>query len=406
MRIRQKALISTKSRRDFAVTWQNVAFLLLGIIIGSVATTIIHSSFASNIGPMNMDVPLDTSAIRQRTPETPSEEASSRDTIHIVAGIHLDGTRNQTGFMDEWEVQFKSLVIHAPTDHQLHVHVIVNQAALQSIQGRVPKFSGIRSRNSIRLTCYPVDGYEAEWNELLHNSTNKTPFDKTKKIYTIGAYYRLVADRILPNDLVNVIYMDTDVVLNSNLNALYPYLDPKKHTQWIQIGSTYCSGFMIMNLKVFPKHFWGKMEELAKQNTNFGGVHDQYLLRLVRESTPPEKTGILPKEWNVHFSDHHRDQNRIVDQEIAYWHFNGIRDQRRGFWERNYDFICRMDVSVVCPRDSSNETTLARFRQSWPVAEYYVQIPWLWIRYMAKSSIRTGEEGHLLAFDISLVPKK
>ena len=137
--------------------------------------------------------------------------------------------------------------------------------------------------------------YEAEWNELIYNATNKPPFENAKRIYTIGAYYRLIADRVLPMDLVIVIYMDTDVVLNNNLNALYPYLDSKEHMEWIQIGSTYCSGFMIMNLKAFPGYFWRKMDELAKHKTNFAGVHDQYLLRLVRESLPPRSTGILPK---------------------------------------------------------------------------------------------------------------
>ncbi|CAJ1953949.1 unnamed protein product [Cylindrotheca closterium] len=353
------------------------------------------------MGSINMDAVLDSS-IWQISHQEVKEKATSKDTMHVAVGIHLDGTKDQTGFMDEWEVQLKSLVIHSPIDYHLHIHIIVNQAALQSIRERIQKHSltEIRSRNYIRMTCYPVDDYEAEWNELIYNSTNKTPFNTAKKIYTIGAYYRLIADRVLPLDLVNVIYMDTDVVLNSNLNALYPYLDSEKHMEWIQIGSTYCSGFMIMNLKEFPRHFWRKMDELARQKTNFAGVHDQYLLRLVRESLPPESTGILPKEWNVHYSDHHRDQSRIVDQEIAYWHFNGIRNQRRGFWHRDYDFMCRMDVSVECPRDSSNETTLERFRQSWPIADFYVRIPWLWVRYMAMSLIPTGEEGYLLAFAV------
>ncbi|KAL3929311.1 MAG: hypothetical protein SGBAC_012270 [Bacillariaceae sp.] len=355
------------------------------------------------MGSMNMDVALD-STFWQASQQRVEEKPSSKNTIHVAVGIHLDGKKDQTGFMDEWEVQFKSLVIHAPTDYPLHIHIIVNQAALQSIQERIQEhtLTEIRSRNPIRMTCYPVDRYEAEWNELIYNSTNKTPFESTKKIYTIGAYYRLIADRVLPKDLANVVYMDTDIVLNSNLNALYPYLDPEEHPEWIQIGSTFCSGFMIMNLKEFPRHFWGKMDELAKQKTNFAGVHDQYLLRLVRENTPPESTGILPKEWNVHYSDYHRDQTRIVDKEIAYWHFNGIRNQRHGFWYRDYIFMCRMDASVECIRDASNETILERFRQSWPVAEYYVQIPWLWVRYMAKSLIPSGEEGHLLAFDIVL----
>mmetsp|Transcript_32298 Transcript_32298/g.78569 ORF Transcript_32298/g.78569 Transcript_32298/m.78569 type:complete len:403 (-) Transcript_32298:43-1251(-) len=399
MRIRQKA--SARRSGGCAVTYQNLYFLVLGIIIGSVVTSMIHSSFSSNTGSTNMDAALDSS-IWKSSQQRVDEKPRSKDTIHVAVGIHLDGKKDQTGFMDEWEVQLKSLVIHAPTDYHLHVHVIVNQAALESIQERFQKHSltDIRSRNSIQMTCYPADQYEAEWNELIYNSTNKTPFENAKRIYTIGAYYRLIADRVLPKDLVNVIYMDTDVVLNSNLNALYPYLNPKKHMEWIQIGSTYCSGFMIMNLKEFPRLFWSKMDELAKQKTNFAGVHDQYLLRLVRESLPPEFTGILPKEWNVHYSDHHRDQTKIVDQEIAYWHFNGIRNQRRGFWHRDYDFMCRMDVSVECVRDSTNETILERFRQSWPVAEYYVRIPWLWVRYMSKSLIPSGEEGYLLAFDI------
>jgi hypothetical protein len=298
------------------------------------------------------------------TPMSKPTLVNDRDTIDVVVGIHLDGRKNQTGFMDEWEVHLKSLMIHAPLDFNLHVHIITNQKALLSIQQRL-ELSGLHHfqfRNKVTLTCYVVDKYEITWEEFIYNKTNKTPFQSAKNIYTTGAYYRLMADRydfysdsflsfcfhfhlsnlypfvvcssrVLPKDLVNVIYSDTDVVFNSNLNALYPYLDPKKHTQWLQIGKTGCSGFIILNLKTFGSHFWTTIDVLAQQKISFGGVHDQYLLRLVRENSPLNSTGILPDEWNIHYSDHHRDPSSIMELEIAFLHFNGMRNQLRGFWE-------------------------------------------------------------------------
>lgn len=390
-------------------------FLFLGIAIGSLLTSTVYST-ASLSAVMDKYLYGEEESLNHRNHKEQFEhsymhhihdtkDAVSKEdtTMNVVVGIHLDGKRDQTGFMDEWEVHFKSLLIHAPLDFDLHVHAIVNQAALQSIQQRVKQEAVLhefRFRNQVQLTCYVVDKYEAEWEELIYNKTNKTPFQSAKGMYTIGAYYRLMADRVLPKQLVNVIYSDTDVVYNSNLNALHPYLDPKKHSEWCQIGRTYCSGFMIINLREFPEFFWNKIDILAASNTNFAGVHDQYLLRLVRENSAPNSTGILPDEWNIHYSDHIRDPTRIVDRQAAFLHFNGIRNQQRGFWDQDYAFVCRMDLSVQCPRNDLNDTVRERFYQSWPIADYYVRIPWLWVRYMAKSLIRLDEEGHSFSFHI------
>jgi hypothetical protein len=388
------------------ITCQNVIFLFLGVAIGSLLGSLLTSNMylTASFGATDNYLYGEGSSNRNQEREHGNIDSSlaTDDTMNVVVGIHLDGKKDQTGFMDEWEVHFKSLLMHAPLDFNLHVHAIVNQAALQSIQQRVQAHELIlfRFRNQVRLTCYVVDKYEAEWEELIYNKTNKTPFQSAKGIYTIGAYYRLMADRVLPKELVNVIYSDTDVVFNSNLNALHSYLDPKVHSEWSQIGKTFCSGFMILNLKEFPKFFWNKIDSLAASNTNFAGVHDQYLLRLVRENSPPNSTGILPDEWNIHYSDHIRDPTRIIEREVAFLHFNGIRNQQRGFWDQDYAFICRMDVSVQCPRNSLNDTIRRNFYKSWPVAEYYVQIPWLWVRYMAKSLIRLGEEGYSFTFHI------
>ena len=66
----------------------------------------------------------------------------------------------------------------------------------------------------------------------------------------------------------------------------------------------------------------------------------------------------------------------------------------------DYSFVCRMDLSVACVRDSKNDTLQKRFQQSWPIADYYVKLPWPWVRHMAKSLIRldNGGAGHLFAF--------
>eukprot|EP00980_Cylindrotheca_fusiformis_P013861 scaffold3596_cov126-Cylindrotheca_fusiformis.AAC.19 len=401
--VRQKSRNSLPMANK-GISWQNLMFLFLGIAIGSFLTSGVYStaSFSTIDGYFSR-----TEALNRNNQDEPEQgnhrpPTSKDSTMNVVVGIHLDGKRNQTGFMDEWEVHFKSILIHAPLDFDLHVHAIVNRRAVESIQQRVRRngLNRFRFRNQVQLTCYIVDNYDTEWEELIYNKTNKTPFQSAKGIYTIGAYYRLMADRVLPKHLVNVIYLDTDVVINSNFNALQPYLDSRVHSEWIQIGKTYCSGFLIINLKEFPKQFWDTIDHLAAINTNFAGVHDQYLLRLVREHLSTNSTGILPDAWNIHYSDHLRDPTRIVDREVAFLHFNGIRNQLRGFWDQDYAFVCGMDLSVQCPRNSLNDTVRQRFYQSWPIADYYVRIPWLWVRNMARSQIRLNEEGYLFEFHV------
>lgn len=48
-----------------------------------------------------------------------------------------------------------------------------------------------------------------------------------------------------------------------------------------------------------------------------------------------------------------------------------------------------MDLSRECPVDSTNETTRRRFQQSWPIADYYVNIRWIWVKHMVRSLIRS-----------------
>lgn len=304
--------------------------------------------------PSNYYYPYSSSpTLDSTTSSTYNEGRRQRDTMNVVVGIHLDGRKDQTGFMDEWEVHLKSLLIHSPMEYNLHIHIICNGIALSSIKRRIENnnLTTFYFRNKVTLTCYVVDRYESKWEEYIYTKTNHAPLDSAKKVYTIGSYYRVLADQVLPDHLVNVIYCDTDVVFNSNLNPLYPLLDPITHNEWCQMGRTFCSGFMIINLKVFPSYFWTAIDKLAAKNINFAGVHDQYLLRLVRENsdhhdnanttTTGSSIGILPDEWNIHYSDHIHDLGKVAEKEAAYLHFNGIRNQQRGFWEGTSLFCCR-----------------------------------------------------------------
>jgi hypothetical protein len=67
--------------------------------------------------------------------------------------------------------------------------------------------------------------------------------------------------------------------------------------------------------------------------------------------------------------------------------------------------MCVMDLSRGCDRDSYNESLRKRFYQAWPVADYYVRIPWLWIRHMVKARVQIDKhKGHSLSFHVRYDP--
>eukprot|EP00978_Attheya_sp_CCMP212_P049736 scaffold701566_cov67-Attheya_sp.AAC.2 len=115
-----------------------------------------------------------------------SSIVEERPTLHVLNALH----GNDEGFIDEWEVNFKSVLSNAPLDANLHVHVMANNAASIAVQARLEKanLNGTMWRNKVDLTLYNVERHVANWTSFIHTKLQDqgTTVDSSM---SFGIYY-------------------------------------------------------------------------------------------------------------------------------------------------------------------------------------------------------------------------
>jgi hypothetical protein len=100
---------------------------------------------------------------------------------------------NSQAFIDEWEVALKSILLNAPIDASLHIHILANNAARVAISERIHKagLEGTRWRNPVTITVYDVEKYQEEWTAFIQQNIRKG--NTIDGRVTLGGYYRLLA---------------------------------------------------------------------------------------------------------------------------------------------------------------------------------------------------------------------
>jgi hypothetical protein len=319
----------------------------------------------------------------------------SKRTLHILHGLN----GNATGFIDEWEVNLKSVLANAPLDADLHIHALANGEATTAVTDRIHKAGliGSRWRNQVILTVYNVDKYVGSWRSFLDSKLRGNVLDER---ISIGGYFRLFAHEILKAVKGPLVYMDTDVVILTNLNEIFGIMDETKIWQFGSVPlqnrtkrsiTQPNSGFMIINTPRFHE-FW----ELLDRVPIIKSGSDQSLLIEV-EKAFPNATGLLPTSWSVHRGHGWRNEPQTIldkDQDVSFVHFTGSYSSP--YYENGLDKFCIGESDGGC----EGESDLEKFRKSWGLAEYYVRITWRWLLYFATSSVRPHENGHLFKFDI------
>ena len=185
---------------------------------------------------------------------------------------------NAVGFMDEFSVSFKSVLLNNPLDRNLTIHIMANEKAYKSVIHLLTSSEEIglfvenhngflsitenqqsssyhysspwRTRNQISIVIYRIRKERiSEWKQQLNWATNTSITQSYGAvIHTIGTYFRLFAsDVLLPmknnkgsnypssswNDnnktnintsnihITNLVYLDTDVAIIENLEGLW-----------------------------------------------------------------------------------------------------------------------------------------------------------------------------------------
>ena len=84
--------------------------------------------------------------------EQSTETSKEKETFHVLFGMMGEAP----SLYDAWEVSLKSVLVNAPTDVDMHVHVICSQDAHNVVQEKIKEaeLEGSRWRNQITISSY------------------------------------------------------------------------------------------------------------------------------------------------------------------------------------------------------------------------------------------------------------
>ena len=321
-------------------------------------------------------------------------------TLHVIQCL----AGNATGFINEWEVNLKSILVYAPLDAHMHIHIIADEKAAAAINNRldVAELHTATWRNKLYLTITNVESRMDNWLNILKVFL-QSHFDTR---IGIGGYFRLFAHEIILkyisrsdwNDLRTAVYMDTDVVVISGLNSLIEGMDKVvdnrgrndnggfNYPLWTWGGN---SGFMTLNLIHFDQ-FWTLLRLAIARDAEVGvlngrWISDQSLLQLV-ETYFNHEVGVIPEQWNIHIGHGYQKSpqllyDRKVDAGIL--HFTGIDTGDSYFSDEGIIKFCHCGKG--CQGDAENDRD--KIDRSWGRADHYVKLPWHWVKYQGGAYI-------------------
>ena len=341
-----------------------------------------------------------TSPKNPKSNGTHDQPPSSTSGIHLLYGL----AGNLTGFLDEFEVSLKSVLLNSPLDYNLTIHLIVDEVAHAAASHRIlhqAQLEGSVWRNAITIQFYPVQTATVQqW--IQKKIATILPGKKLDSRITIGGYFRMFADELLPPGLGKVIYLDNDVVIMANLQELWRSVEATTASEEAKeakganahrfLYHNGCSGFMIINFDRFHL-FWHYLERIPLNRISHAG--DQQLISRVSQFFP-NTTGRLSPEWDVDLSRSRDAPQQILEKKkfFGYLHFNGIRPNEETFWKRpGAGLMQYCDRSADC---SSSKLQKRKFRQSWMLADYYIRIPWSLTRAWGHSLVMNGASGQAL----------
>jgi len=293
------------------------------------------------------------------------EVAASKKAIDVVFGLSGD----ESGTLSEFEVALKSLLLNGPSNSHtnLRIHILCDNNAFNAIAITLDQteLNGSLWINPISITSYNVQPYEDEWKDRIKELV-RGPVKQCR--HTFGTYYRLFAHEVLPKSVRSALYMDTDVVIMSNINHLWRHIDAKSLFHW---GNDRCAGFIIINNSEFHK-IWDYIRQIDFNHAEYiryKGINDQDILEKVHDAFP-HIVGSLPQEWTISLANGawKYAKNIVTERpKVGMLHLNGGKGNTNAYF------------------DTAGMWTT--FPNTWGLIYYYVSLPWTWARFMGESKI-------------------
>jgi len=259
-----------------------------------------------------------------------------------------------------------------------------------------------------------VESYLPSWKQRILDTYQNFPPHLERIRHTMGSYFRLFSNQILlkqgeENDIQQVLYVDSDVVVMANLNPLWRHVQAEReHGYFFMWGEERCAGFNVIDISKLNT-FWRKVQNYdlitLRPGSNFShptnrtktylnaakilhqkGLGDQILVRSM-QITEPELLGSLPEPWDVSANNGpwwKRNGTGLDTMDrpdgVGMLHFNGGGSSQDSVFG-SHPFLQNRDFDDH-PQD---------FQTSWGLAHYYNNLPWNWARYIAASQISEGD---------------
>jgi hypothetical protein len=255
-------------------------------------------------------------SIQPQTLLTASEARISHGpTVNVL--LCLSGS--EFGLLQETAVAIKSLILNAPHTGQLRIYIMADQESFEALPNTLTE---------------ALPNGSIWWCPLSIHVLNIEPFVRGWKmeirriqrgidtLHTWGTYFRLFANRILPPDVDQFLYLDPDVIVTANLAHLWHHVTSSNETRNLLFHWRYeTAGFLVMRNTA---ELWKLATQIDRSELPEERFNDQKILKLIAMHYG-NRVGELPMAWGIHWAKEWRYRNSFPEQfpQVPMGHFNG-----------------------------------------------------------------------------------
>lgn len=287
--------------------------------------------------------------------------------MHIMYGL----CGNHTGFLSEFEVSLKSVLLNAPHHRDTHIHILADREAYEALSSVLneTQVDGIPWWRNITITYYNVEPHIEDWKRQLRANTRDVLGAKYKHRHTFGAYFRLFSHQVLPSVVDYALYLDTDGIALANLAQVWQYAPkPKTNTtETILVTAGRCDGVMLINVRKLDT-FWRHVSAIQWDRKSLWG--DNAMVNVVRAMFPGS-VATLSDAWDLTVARNFRefrDKTMLLKMRpgAGLVHYNGGGGGKEPAFEG----------PIV--KQNPDGIGLA--------ANFYRDLPWTWARFMGQAA--------------------
>ena len=373
----------------------------------------------------NNDSPTTINIYAATTDNSNDNNNNDNNVVHVLYGL----SGNETGFLNEFEISLKSVLLNAPIDHDMTIHIIADEPAAEALpnifSSNKTNIISWYTRNQITIQVYTILPTKLKvWERIINEKYDATATDDSSDDdrawgkHTIGCYFRLFIHDVLQTlssnsnkknispevegggliqdvgnevvvkryrnlntnddnvailDVDHIIYLDVDVIMMSNIDDIWYHRNSDVVFQW---GEKQSSGFILLTVSKLQQ-LWNSINstnviEYSKLWNKHERPGDQLLLR-VYNITYPRHVGNIPKEYDVPLAHNLWKSNSLSKYRstgIGNLHFSGSPNPKQSVYE-SHDILKN-----------------PKHKSGWGLANYYINLPWPYAKFISSSMIR------------------